>query len=149
LGRLGDHILQVVFVGALVLVVLTFYFSRIASLQANDQINNGQNIPYSDLVTVYQYEQEEKNILTQIKILKADYASAINLYQTERLKVETSLELSELEKREKLQVLENKYSKQYFSRKLDLLDESQSKLALMREAKCAKFCLYLDLPVGL
>jgi len=131
------------------MVALTFYFSRLNGLQANDQLSNRANDPYAGLVTVYQYEQQEKSLLEQINILKADYAGSVQAYQVERTKVEQSKELSDLEKREKLQVLESIYSDQFFARKLDLLSESQNKLDQLRQAKCEKFCIYQDLPGGL
>jgi hypothetical protein len=148
MNRLGDTLLQIIFVGGLMLIIITFYFTRMAGLHANDQFSGQNNDPYANLVSAYQFEQEENRILTRINILKADYASDLMVYKSEKKKLDQSNNYSTLEKREKLKVLDGLYSKEYFDRKIDLIDQEQAGLEALREAKCLKYCLYEDLPGG-
>jgi hypothetical protein len=149
MNRIGDNLLQVIFVGGLVLIVITLYFTRMAGLNANDQLSNkGRGTEYENYVSAFQFEQEEKQILTRLDILKADYASDLLVYKNEKSKLENSDQLSETEKREKLTVLDGIYSQEYFARKIELIDEENLKLQTLRTAKCRKFCVYQDLPAG-
>ncbi len=149
MNRLGDTLLQIIFVGGLALIIITFYFTRMAGIQANDQLAGENRTPFSGLVSVYQFEQEEQKIQTRINILKADYASDLMVYRSEKQKISQSDDLSPLEKREKTAVIEGIYSKEYFDRKIGLIDQEQAVLAELRRVKCLKYCLYEDLPDGI
>jgi len=144
MNKSWDTILQVLFVLGLLMVGGLFYLTRLAPLQANDQ-NHQVVDPYAEFTSAFQYEQEEQRLNTQIKVLKADYASNLEVYLQEKMRINSSVS-SELEKREKLTVLESLYSQEFFQHKLDLIDEQQKELAHLLDQKCLKFCTYLDLP---
>ncbi len=146
MDRTKDNILQIVFVGALVAVALLFYFTRIAGLKAGDQVSSPTVLKYETFAGVYQFEQEERKIQTRIEMLKAEYASDLIVFQSERRQIEKLKDLSDLEKREKQEILKQIYSDQYFQRKIDLIEEQLLELDSLRQAKCRKFCVYQDLP---
>lgn len=147
MNKSWDTILQILFVIGLLMVAGLFYFTRLSPLQAGDQSNDVID-PYQQFTSAFQFEQEEERLNTQIKVLKSDYASNLEVYLQEKMKI-SSGELSELEKREKLTVLSNLYNQNFFQHKLDLIDEQQRKLADLLDKKCLKFCTYQDLPGGL
>lgn len=147
--RISDFTLQAIFVAGLIIIGLAIYFTRIIGLQAGDELVRGIEDPYDSYVSVYQFEQEEKQIETAITILKADYASDLMVYTQELDEIQKSGDYSELEKREKIRVLENIYSEKFFRRKMELIEEKQTVLKVLQEAKCQKFCVYEDLPVDL
>ncbi len=142
-----DFTLQVLFVLGLVGLAAGFYVTRLAPLRA-DNPNNQPIEPYAQFDSAFQFEQEEQRIITQIKVLKADYASNLAVFLEEKAKLETSVTLSDLEKREKLTVLKQIYSNVFFQHKLDLIDEQNLKLNELLKRKCLKFCTYQDLPNG-
>lgn len=148
----SDVILQLVFVTGLLLVLLMIYFTRIAPSRAGEQaaetIQDNLAMQYADLENVYQFEQEERRLLTRIELLRADYAAAVIDYRQEREKIELSEQLSSLEKRERMTALENIYPQSYFDRKMKLVEAEQSLLERLRQIKCDKFCSYEDLPDG-
>lgn len=140
-----DLSLQVLFVVGLLLLVVGFYFTRISPLQAGGEGNKVVD-PYSGYSMAFQFEQEEQRINTQIKVLKADYASNLAVFLEQKKQIEGNSILSELEKREKMAVLVQIYSQDFFQHKLDLIDEQQVKLKDLLAKKCLKFCTYEDLP---
>lgn len=81
--RISDFTLQAIFVAGLIIIGLAIYFTRIIGLQAGDELVRGIEDPYDSYVSVYQFEQEEKQIETAITILKADYASDLMVYTQE------------------------------------------------------------------
>jgi hypothetical protein len=146
----SDVILQLVFVTGLLLVLLMIYFTRIAPSRAGEEVaktyQDNVAMQYADLQNVYQFEQEERRLLTRIELLRADYAAAVIDYRQEREKIELSGQLSSLEKRERMAALEKIYSQSYFDRKMELIEQEQSLLDRLRQLKCDKFCSYEDLP---
>jgi hypothetical protein len=146
MNKLADFTLQAIFVGGIVIIALAIYFTRIVSIQAGDPQTNQHVGPYDNFVSAYQFEQEEKKILTKISVLKVDYASDLMVFKDEVEKIKTSFALSQLEKREKLYVLDAIYSNQYFQRKSDLIGQEQAVLTTLRDAKCQKYCVFQDLP---
>lgn len=147
--RITDFTLQAIFVAGLIIIGLAIYSTRIIGLQARVEGQGNPEGPYDNYVSVYQFEQEEKQIETAVTILKTEYASDLIVYKNELKEINASRDYSELEKREKIKVLENIYSAKYFRRKLELIEEKQAILEALREAKCQKFCVYEDLPDGL
>ncbi len=153
MGRLLDTFLQLLFVAGIIVVVLLLYFTRIAPLRADNAADGLTNEArageqYADLQTVYQFEQEERRLRTRIGLLRAEYAAAVTDYAGERKLIESSALISELEKREKLSVLQSVYPDSYFARKLELIDQEQAQLELLLSEKCKKYCLPDDLPAG-
>lgn len=140
-----DLTLQFLFVVGLVLLAGAFYLTRLAPSRAGGEIDEMID-PYQLFSSVYQFEQEENRLETKIKVLKADYASDLSVFLSEKAQLDASQGLSQLEKREKLKVLEELYSTAYFQRKLDLIDQELRTLERLRQLKCAKYCLYQDLP---
>lgn len=142
-----DFPLQIVFVLGMLLIGAVFYMTRLLPSRADD--NSGKQIdPYAVYSSVYQFEQEQVRLETQIKVLKADYASNLMVYIGQRGSVQSAQELPELEKREKLAVLDQIYGKDFFQRKLDLIEEQKVKLEDLLQKKCLKYCSYQDLPGG-
>lgn len=139
----GDLFLQALFVLGLILVVVVFYFSRIGNLKAEDK--NVTSFGFENLQTAYQFEQEELKIEARIKALKADYANDLVLYRSQLNKIEAAVDYSELEKREKLKVLHDLYSQEYFDRKEALIEQENLNLENLERLKCAKFCTSEDL----
>ena len=133
----------------IMLVVLVIYFTRVANLQANVDFDNGNLLPYADFITVYQFEQEESRLNSKINMLKAEYAADLNLYRTELNRINSSENLSQLEKREKIEYLEGIYTDKYFDRKIALIDQEKAVLNTLLEVKCQRFCVYQDLPDGI
>jgi hypothetical protein len=142
-----DLTLQFLFGIGLIVLAGLFYLTRLAPLRA-DNPNNQPVDPYALYTSVYQFEQEERRLITSIKVRKSDYASDLAVFIQEKLKLEQMNGLSELEKREKMKVLEELYSAVYFQRKLDLIDEEQLQLDNLLKVKCLKYCTYEDLPGG-
>lgn len=145
--RNWDTTLQVVFVLGLMALAALFYLTRISNLRADD-VDRLPLDPYAVYDSVYQFEQEERRLQTVIAGRKADYASAVATFIQEKASVMRVEGLSTLEKREKMEVLEALYTENYFQRKLDLIDQEQLQLKRLLQLKCAKFCVYQDLPVG-
>jgi len=145
-----DTFLQFVFFAGILLIFVFLYLTRIVHIRADDVNKFGSDmnveIQYASLNTVYQFEQEEKKLITRINILKADYASSVINYANEKNKILESAVLSELEKREKLLSLESIYLNYSFERKLDLIAQENALLERLRGVKCEKFCVYRDLP---
>lgn len=147
MNKSWDLTLQFLFGIGLIVLAGLFYLTRLAPLRAGDQDNQPVE-PYAVYTSVYQFEQEERRLVTSIKVRKSDYASDLAVFIQEKLKLEQMNGLSELEKREKMKVLEDLYSAAYFQRKLDLIDQEQRQLEHLLSVKCAKFCTYQDLPGG-
>lgn len=146
MNKIADSLLQIVFVGALVMVALTLYFTRIVNLRAGEQDLVPAVTGYEAFTSAFQFEREEQRIQTKIAILKAEYASDLIVYKQEKALIEVNEKLSDLEKREKNQILNGIYSTAYFERKLGLIDEQLAELNKLGEAKCRKYCTYQDLP---
>ncbi len=142
-NRLGDLFLQIVFVIGLIAVVAVFYFSRVGGLKADDK--DLQSYGFENLQTAFQFEQEELKIRARISVLKVDYANDLLLYRAQIAKIDSSTDYSELEKREKLKVLRDLYSTEYFERKSGLLSQENLNLENLLRLKCAKFCTSDDL----
>lgn len=145
MNRLADNLLQIVFVTGIIIVMIIIYVTRISGIRANDQIETFE-FAYLKYQTVYQFQQEELRLQSKIRLLKAEYAAELTLFQSELEKVDSSLELSALEKREKRDVLRSIYSEQYFHRKLSLIDQERLILDNLLKTKCLKYCVYQDLP---
>jgi|GEM_PF-4146094 len=140
-----DLTLQFLFVVGLIVLAGVFYLTRLVPLRAGNRDNQPIE-PYAVYTSVYQFEQEERRLITSIKVRKSDYASDLAVYIQEKARLDQMYGLSELEKREKMKVLEELYSAGYFQRKLDLIDQEQEQLEHLLVMKCAKFCTYQDLP---
>jgi len=142
-NKWGDLFLQVIFVLGLILVIVVFYFSRIGNLKAVDK--NVNSFGFENLQTAFQFEQEQLKIEARIKVLKADYAGDLVLYRSQLAKIDASMDYSDLEKREKLKVLNDLYSQKYFDRKEALIEQENLSLENLQRLKCAKFCTSEDL----
>lgn len=136
-----DRLWQIIFVAGLLLLALAFYWTRVAKLNAE---TDNQEMPYSNYKTAFQFEQEEQKIKARVVALKAEYATLLVLYKSELDRVK-SFGYSELETREKLKALKELYSDDFFQKKLDLLDEENSKLMRLLVEKCKVFCTSDDL----
>jgi hypothetical protein len=141
--RWGDLFLQVLFVLGLILVVVVFYFTRIGNLKADDK--NVNTFGFENLQTAFQFEQEELKIMARIKMLRVDYANDLMLYRSLLAKINASTDYSDLEKREKLKVLNDLYSQEYFDRKEASIEQENLSLENLERLKCAKFCTSEDL----
>lgn len=136
--RSYDWLWQLIFVFALLIVMGTIYLTRTSGIKASDTQNTIDN-NYSNS-SAFQLEQEQARIEAKIKILKADYANDLINYRLVLNKVNNSLELTDLEKKEKLKYLNDLYSETYFKRKEDLIDQENAKLENLKRIECAKFC---------
>lgn len=141
--RWGDLFLQVLFVFGLIVIIAVFYFNRIDNLKADEE--NVTSYGFENLQTAFQFEQEELKIEARLKLLRVDYASSLTLYRSQLTRINASLEYSELEKREKLKVLNDLYSQQFFDRKGALIEQENLSLENLQRLKCAKFCTSEDL----
>ena len=138
-----DLVLQVIFVMAMIVLLLVFYWTRVVGIKASTQ----QNVFIDDFanLTAFQLEQEIALSSARIKGLQVDYSSGLLNFQREIQKVNSSLELSELEKREKLKYLKDLYSEDYFNTKQALIDQEYRKIENLKRIECAKFCDISDL----
>lgn len=134
----NDTVLQIVFVLALFVVVALFYWTRIVGIKASTpektDLDNYANS------TAFQLEQEENAIKSRIRTLKVDYTNELLNYRDELARVNNSLEWSELEKKEKLNYLNELYSEDHFRQKQDLIDQENKKLERVKKVECIKFC---------
>lgn len=144
--RFADSFLQLIFVFGVIIVIMIIYFTRISGIRANDEQQKVNDGAYADFQTFYQFQQEEIRLNSKLAILKAEYAADVNVYQRELQKVQSSADLTELEKREKIELLQEIYSNSYFDRKLALIDQEKAVLEYLLDTKCQKFCVYQDLP---
>lgn len=138
-----DTFLQIFFVLALVVVVLMFYLGRVVRTGA---VNKGGESSYEAYVSAFQFEQEESKLRSRIRLLQSDYAQSLVVYRSELMNINDFGGYSELEKREKIRILEQVYSPDFFQKKLDLLDEENAKLTKLLTRKCQVFCVSSDLP---
>lgn len=141
-NRWGDLMLQTLFVLALIGLIFLFYFTRISGIKAGDEnveINNG------NLQTAYEFEQEQLKIEGKLRVLKVDYANDVVIYRAQINKIANSNDFSELEKKEKINVLNELYSEEYFKRKESLIDQENQKLENLKKLICQKFCTIDDL----
>lgn len=136
-----DRFWQIIFVAGIILLIFAFYWTRI--VKTNAEIGNN-DMPYSNYRTAFQFEQEEQKIKARVMALKAEYASLLVLYKTELDRVK-AFGYSDLELREKIKALKELYSDDYFQKKLDLIDEENSKLGRLLSEKCKVFCTSDDL----
>jgi hypothetical protein len=147
MNKSWDLTLQFLFILGLIVLTGLFYVTRLAPSRAgSEQVITD---PYLEYTSVYQFEQEENRLLTRIKVLKADYASDLSVYLSEKADLERNAGLSELEKREKQAILDELYSNHYFQRKLESIDQENGQLEHLLEVKCSKYCVYGDLPSDL
>jgi hypothetical protein len=136
--RSNDLLLQMLFVCGLILVIALFYWTRIVGLKANNQ----DSLPADQYAnsTAYELEQAEQQIQAKIKILQADYANDLVTFQKETIRIKSSTDFTDLEKKEKLKYLNDLYSDDHFKNKQDLIDQEYRKLENLKRVECAKFC---------
>lgn len=131
-ARKIDLFWQVILIAALLAVVLLFLQNRSLNWKGEGQSQGEVN-------NVYQLERTlaEKN--SQLNSLKSAYAKAVVSYREEKLKIE-ELAISDLEKLERTNKLEEVYSEEYFAEQSEKVSALKKEIETLESQRCSLVC---------
>ena len=129
--RLGDFFLITIFAVLLIGTVTTFIVSRFGFGDWGK--GNGK-------LTAFELITEEQKAISELNVLKSNYAQSIVDYQSKLKEIDASVELTDVEKAERRGLLNKYYSKDFFNQQTILMDQKQSLIDQLEKQKCQFTC---------